>query len=102
MLTLGCFMAYRGKRGLGIVDHLRGRSATADSSCGEFARSKSATGRTRCGELCAHLLDLSGLFFHRLLRGPQIADSSFRNAVSFSPPRTFSARRLRHQTHRDS
>jgi len=25
---------------LGIVDHLRRRSATADSSCGEFARFK--------------------------------------------------------------
>ena len=30
MLTLGCFMAYRGKRGLGIVDHLRGRPPRLD------------------------------------------------------------------------
>ena len=43
---------------LGIVDHLRRRSAPADSFCGEFARFKSATGRTRCGEPCAHFLDL--------------------------------------------
>src|SRR5207248_7948933 len=46
---------------LRIVDHLRRRSATADSSYGEFASFKSATGRTRCGELSAHLLDLGGL-----------------------------------------
>ena len=46
---------------LGIVDHLRRRSATADSSSGEFAPFKSATGRTRCGELSVHLLDLRGL-----------------------------------------
>jgi hypothetical protein len=43
---------------LGIVDQLRRRSATADSSFGEFARFKSAPGRTRCGELGAHFLDL--------------------------------------------
>jgi hypothetical protein len=49
---------------LGIVDNLQRRSATADSSCGEFARFKSATGRTRCGELGAHLLDLRGLLSH--------------------------------------
>src|SRR6266403_6226514 len=36
-----------------VVDHLRRRSATADSSCGEFARCK----------LCAHLLDLRCLLF---------------------------------------
>src|SRR4029077_2068349 len=41
-----------------VENHLRRRSATADSSCGEFARFKSATGRTRCGELRAHFLDL--------------------------------------------
>jgi hypothetical protein len=54
---------------LGIVGHLRRRSATADSSCGEFARFKSATGRTRCGELGAHLLDLRRLFLHRCCEG---------------------------------
>jgi hypothetical protein len=48
---------------LGIVDHLRRRSATADSSCGEFAGFKSAAGRTRCGVLGAHLLDLRCLLF---------------------------------------
>ena len=48
---------------LGIVDHLRRRSASADSSCGEFARLKSAKGRNRCGELRAHLLDLRCLLF---------------------------------------
>src|SRR6266699_3830502 len=47
-----------------VVDRSRRRSATADSSCGEFARFKSATGRTRCGELCAHFLDLRGLPFY--------------------------------------
>ena len=36
-----------------VVDHFRRRSATADSSCGEFGRFKSATGRTRCGQLGA-------------------------------------------------
>jgi len=49
--------------GLGIVDHLRRRPATADPSCGEFARFKSATGRTRCGELGAHSLDLRACSF---------------------------------------
>src|SRR5439155_21840382 len=39
---------------LGILVHLRRRSATADSSRGEFARFKSATGGTRCSELCVH------------------------------------------------
>src|SRR5438477_8481817 len=52
---------------LGIADHLRRSSATADSSCGEFARFKSATGRTRCGELCAHLLEARGKRFNLLL-----------------------------------
>src|SRR5260370_585628 len=42
-----------------VVDHLRRRSATADSSCGEFARFK----------LCAHLLDLRCLLSHRRCEG---------------------------------
>jgi hypothetical protein len=50
-----------------VVDHLRCRSATADSSCGEFARFKSAIGRTRCGELCAHLLETRSKSFNLLL-----------------------------------
>jgi hypothetical protein len=57
-----------------VEDDLWGRSATADSSCGEFAQFKSATGRTHCGELVAHLLDLRCLLvqtrhesFHTLL-----------------------------------
>jgi hypothetical protein len=52
-----------------VVDHSQRRSATADSSCGEFARFKSAIGRTRCGELGAHLLDLRRLFLHRCCEG---------------------------------
>jgi len=55
-----------------VVDYLRRRSATADSSSGEFARFKSATGRTRCGELCAHSLDLRGLLFE--LRRKNVTD----------------------------
>src|SRR6266498_4056203 len=53
---------------LGIVDHLRRRSATADSSFGEFARFKSAsrTDSSR-GELVAHLLDLRCLLFRRAI-----------------------------------
>ena len=52
---------------LGIVDHLRRRSATADSSSGEFARLKSATGRTRRGELCADFLEARGKSVNLLL-----------------------------------
>jgi hypothetical protein len=43
---------------LGIVDHLRRRSATADLSYSEFAHFKSAIGRTRCFKLGAHFLGL--------------------------------------------
>src|SRR5436309_14970628 len=39
-----------------VDDYARCGSATADSSCGEFAWLKSARGRTRCGELITHLL----------------------------------------------
>ena len=49
---------------LGIVDYLRRRSATADSSSGEFACLQvPPRDGLRCGELCVHLLDLRGLLF---------------------------------------
>src|SRR6266508_3526998 len=46
-----------------VQDHLRCRSATADSSFGEFGRFKSATGRIRCGEPTGHPLKLRRLLF---------------------------------------
>jgi hypothetical protein len=45
-----------------VADHLQRRSATADSSCGEFARFN-RSGRTRCGELGAHYLLLGCRLF---------------------------------------
>ena len=60
---IGDLCSERWAASLIVQNHLRRRSATADSSCGEFARFKSATGLTRCGELCAHFLDLRRLLF---------------------------------------
>ena len=53
---IGDLCSERWAASLIVQNHLRRRSATADSSCGEFARFKSATAPT-------HFLDLRRLLF---------------------------------------
>ena len=83
-------LLYCGGRGaFGIVNHLRRRSATADSSCGEFARFKSTIGRTRWGEMGAHFLDLRSLFVRDKQRAAQSP-----SPIRLAEPSSFTANRV--------